>query len=160
MRVGPNSLALALLLLTLQSVAAQTLEDALIEAYLHNPDLSAEQAALRAKDTRVPQARAGYYPNLTATLQRQYTRGDGRSAFVFPDEPGVDLSPYEEILETQDADFDDRDPGAEAEHLCRRRHERRLGQGGKAGPCGPGQPDLGRADGAAERGQCLCRRLA
>ena len=104
MRVGPNSLALALLLLTLQSVAAQTLEDALIEAYLHNPDLSAEQAALRAKDTRVPQARAGYYPNLTATLQRQYTRGDGRSAFVFPDEPGVDLSPYEEILETQDAD--------------------------------------------------------
>ena len=104
MRVGPNSLALALLLLTLRSVAAQTLEDALIEAYLHNPDLSAEQAALRAKDTRVPQARAGYYPNLTATLQRQYTRGDGRSAFVFPDEPGVDLSPYEEILETQDAD--------------------------------------------------------
>ena len=137
-------MALALLLLTLQSVAAQTLEDALIEAYLHNPDLSAEQAALRAKDTRVPQARAGDYPNLTATLQRQYTRGDGRSAFVFPDEPGViNLSPYEEILETQDADFTIATLALKQNLDARRRHERCLGQGGKAGPCGPGQPDLG-----------------
>lgn len=94
---------MALVLLPMATPSAQTLEDALVEAYLHNPDLAAEQAALRATDTRVPQARAGYYPSVTATLQRQWTRGDGRSTFIFPDEPGVDLEPYEEILETQDA---------------------------------------------------------
>lgn len=103
MRVGPNGLAMALVLLPMVALSAQTLEDALVEAYLHNPDLAGEQAALRATDTRVPQARAGYYPNLTASLQRQWTRGDGRSTFIFPDEPGVNLEPYEEILETQDA---------------------------------------------------------
>ncbi len=94
---------MALLSVPLGAVSAQTLQDALVEAYLRNPDLAAEQAALRATDTGVPQARAGFYPNLSATLQRQYTRGDGKSAFVFPDEPGVDLSPYEEILESQHA---------------------------------------------------------
>lgn len=96
-------MAVAYLLVPTVAPSAQTLQDALVEAYMRNPDLAAEQAALRAKDTRVPQARAGFYPNLSATLQRQWTRGDGKSAFVFPSEPGVDLEPYEEILETQDA---------------------------------------------------------
>ncbi len=83
---------------------ADTLRDALVEAYLHNPDLAAERAALRATDTRVAQARAGYYPNLTATLQGQVTRGKQSSAFDFPSAPGFDFSEYERILETQDAD--------------------------------------------------------
>ena len=84
-------------------VTAQSLDDALVQAYLHNPQLSAERAALRATDSRVAQARAGFYPSLTATLQGQLTRGKQTSAFEFPDAPGFDFSEYEEILETQDA---------------------------------------------------------
>ena len=44
--------------------AAQTLEDALVSAYLTNPDLEAQRAALRATDELVPQALGGWRPTL------------------------------------------------------------------------------------------------
>jgi outer membrane protein len=103
-RAVPGMLLLSLFLLSPRTLVAQSLNDALVEAYLHNPDLAAERSALRATDTRVAQARAGYYPSLTATLQGQVTRGKQTSAFDFPSFPGFDFDEYEEILETQNAD--------------------------------------------------------
>lgn len=99
----PFMLFLGFFLLSATTSLAQTLDDALVEAYLHNPDLAAARAGLRATDTQVAQARAGFYPNVTATLQGQITRGKQSSAFAFPSAPGFDFSEYERILETQDA---------------------------------------------------------
>ncbi len=45
-------------------LAAQTLEDALVAAYLTNPNLEAQRAALRATDELVPQALGGWRPTL------------------------------------------------------------------------------------------------
>jgi TolC family type I secretion outer membrane protein len=45
-------------------LAAQTLEDALVAAYLTNPNLEAQRAALRATDELVPQALDGWRPTL------------------------------------------------------------------------------------------------
>ena len=103
-RLVPALLAMTLFLPGGNAALAGTLEEALVSAYLNNPDLEAERAALRATDTTVAQARAGYYPSLTATLQGQLTRGEQTSAFEFPSAPGFDFSTYEDILETQDAD--------------------------------------------------------
>lgn len=44
---------------------AQSLQDALAQAYQSNPTLEAERAQLRATDELVPQARAGFLPTLT-----------------------------------------------------------------------------------------------
>ena len=44
---------------------AQTLEEALVAAYLTNPRLEAERANVRATDELVPQARAGFRPTLS-----------------------------------------------------------------------------------------------
>jgi len=49
-------------------VAAQTLREALAMAYANNPELGAERAALRATDEGVPQALAGFRPNISANL--------------------------------------------------------------------------------------------
>src|SRR5512134_419285 len=43
---------------------AQTLEDALVSAYLTNPDLEAQRAALRATDELVPQALSDWRPTV------------------------------------------------------------------------------------------------
>ena len=45
----------------------ETLETALIEAYLNNPSLNSQRAALRATDENVPQALSGYRPKITVT---------------------------------------------------------------------------------------------
>ncbi|WP_024507228.1 TolC family outer membrane protein [Bradyrhizobium sp. ARR65] len=47
---------------------AETLPDALAKAYRNNPQLNAERAKLRGTDENVPQALAGYRPQLVATL--------------------------------------------------------------------------------------------
>ena len=46
------------------SVRAETLMEALIEAYQNNPTLEAQRASLRATDEGVPQALTGYRPNV------------------------------------------------------------------------------------------------
>jgi outer membrane protein len=50
-------------------VTAQTLQQALVEAYDNNPTLNAERARLRATDEQVPQALSGYRPAVTANIQ-------------------------------------------------------------------------------------------
>jgi outer membrane protein len=52
--------------LWLQQAHAQTLDEALSSAYLNNPTLAAERAALRATDEQVPQALANWRPTLEA----------------------------------------------------------------------------------------------
>jgi len=47
--------------------SAQTLEQALAQAYRNNETLNAERAGLRGTDEEVPQALSGYRPRLEAT---------------------------------------------------------------------------------------------
>ena len=48
--------------------SAETLSDALVRAYQDNPQLNAERAKLRGTDENVPQALAGYRPQVTVGL--------------------------------------------------------------------------------------------
>ena len=57
-----------IVLLHVSAVRADTLNDALAGAYARNPRLNAERARLRATDENVPQALAGYRPQLNAGL--------------------------------------------------------------------------------------------
>jgi outer membrane protein len=45
---------------------AETVSGALIKAYLNNPDINSQRAAVRAADENVPKANAGYLPTVTA----------------------------------------------------------------------------------------------
>jgi outer membrane protein len=47
--------------------SADTLESALAQAYLNNPQLNAQRASVRATDETVPQALSGYRPRMSAT---------------------------------------------------------------------------------------------
>ena len=47
---------------------AETIPEALVKAYQTNPQLNAERARQRATDENVPQALAGYRPQVTAVL--------------------------------------------------------------------------------------------
>ena len=46
---------------------AETIGGALIKAYLTNPDINTQRAAVRVADEAVPKANAGYLPTVTAT---------------------------------------------------------------------------------------------
>src|SRR5579863_616018 len=48
------------------AVRAETIGGALIKAYLTNPDINTQRAAVRAADENVPKANAGYLPTVTA----------------------------------------------------------------------------------------------
>lgn len=54
------------------SVAAETMQSALVQAYQDNPSLNAQRAALRATDETVPQALSGYRPKLSITASGGY----------------------------------------------------------------------------------------
>src|SRR6201997_459987 len=56
------------LLLTLEPAAAETLADALVKTYQNNPQLNADRARQRGTDENVPQALAGYRPQVVASL--------------------------------------------------------------------------------------------
>ena len=59
--------AIAYLSLPLVAARADTLEQALIQAYQNNPTLNAQRAAVRATDEGVPQALSGYRPRISIT---------------------------------------------------------------------------------------------
>ena len=56
------------MLATVSPSAAETLADALVRTYQTNPALNAERARQRGTDENVPQALAGYRPQLVASL--------------------------------------------------------------------------------------------
>jgi len=68
------ALACSVLALSGGVAGAQTLEEALAQAYASNPTLAAQVAALRAADERVAQALSGYRPTASATLGVQGSR--------------------------------------------------------------------------------------
>src|SRR5271154_1022616 len=74
---------------------AETINGALIKAYLTNPDINTQRAAVRVADENVPKANAGYLPNIQATgtvgLERAQSSEAGLSttAFVKPRGYGV-----------------------------------------------------------------------
>ena len=70
LRARGNWLGLAMLgLLGMTSpVLAETLPEALVKAYQTNPQLNAERARQRGTDENVPQALAGYRPQIVASL--------------------------------------------------------------------------------------------
>jgi TolC family type I secretion outer membrane protein len=78
------AIALGLGLVGTVPVTAQTLQDALVAAYLTNSELEAQRSALRATDELVPQALGGWRPSLalegTAFTSHRETAGDA-SAF-------------------------------------------------------------------------------
>lgn len=55
-------------LVTIDRSAAETLQEALVKAYQTNPQLNAERARQRGTDENVPQALAGYRPQIVASL--------------------------------------------------------------------------------------------
>jgi TolC family type I secretion outer membrane protein len=55
---------------------AQTLQDALVAAYLTNPDLQAQRAALQATDELVPQALSGWRPTLAIDNTLAHTQAE------------------------------------------------------------------------------------
>lgn len=73
--------------------SGETLKEALTAAYLFNPTLKAARAQLRSTDNQVAQAKSGYRPTITGTLQygfediRTRFRQTGATGFlpVFPD---------------------------------------------------------------------------
>jgi outer membrane protein len=56
------------LLLAMSDARAESLPEALVKAYQTNPQLNAERARQRATDENVPQALAGYRPQIAASL--------------------------------------------------------------------------------------------
>ena len=64
--IGLGALACALLADT--AARAESLPEALVKAYQTNPQLNAERARQRATDENVPQALAGYRPQVAASL--------------------------------------------------------------------------------------------
>src|SRR5882757_4466838 len=60
--------AQAALSLAATAAWAENLPDALAKAYQTNPQLNAERARQRATDENVPQALAGYRPQIVASL--------------------------------------------------------------------------------------------
>src|SRR5215475_15001308 len=78
-RSGTSLAALFLLAVSGCPIQAETLKEALTAAYLYNPTLKAARAQLRATDNGVSQAKSGYRPTISATLQDGFQ--DVRSRF-------------------------------------------------------------------------------
>ena len=57
-------------------VHAQTLEDSLVSAYLTNPEVEAQRAALRATDELVTQAKSGWRPTVNVVSSADYSNID------------------------------------------------------------------------------------
>jgi outer membrane protein len=58
---------------------AETIGGALIKAYLNNPDINTQRAAVRATDEGMPQANAGYLPTVTGNLNAGVNSTNGVS---------------------------------------------------------------------------------
>src|SRR5580692_6851601 len=68
LRSGISLSAATCLGLAAATASAETLSEALVKTYQTNPQLNAERARQRATDENVPQALAGYRPQIIASL--------------------------------------------------------------------------------------------
>ncbi len=59
--------AIGLAAIGVAAAQAETIGGALVKAYLNNPDINQQRAAVRVSDENVPKANAGYLPTIAAT---------------------------------------------------------------------------------------------
>lgn len=87
--IGPTRIVFGLALLFMSGAAkAETLQDALAEAYYGNPQILQERSKLRSVDEGVPQALSGWRPTVqfTGTTGRQHNdNGDANVGSSFTD---------------------------------------------------------------------------
>jgi outer membrane protein len=84
--VRASATGIAILTLTAAPASSDTLKWALTQAYLTNPQLNAQRAAVRATDETVPQALSGYRPrvSLSASVAEQYLDNVTKSVSTSP----------------------------------------------------------------------------
>jgi outer membrane protein len=70
---------------------AETINGALVKAYLTNPDINTQRAAVRAADENVPKANAGYLPTVEATANIGIARADANE--IVPTSTGIEQTP-------------------------------------------------------------------
>src|SRR5271165_38728 len=58
---------------------AETAGGALVKAYLNNPDINTQRAAVRVADENVPKANAGYLPTIVASGNAGVSHVNGNS---------------------------------------------------------------------------------
>ena len=80
-RYAAALLCVAFILVSLGQARAETLEQALADAYLINPGLNAERARLRATDEQVAIAKAGLRPNIGWSGVTDYTNQNSSPDF-------------------------------------------------------------------------------
>jgi outer membrane protein len=76
------------------SASAQTLEQAITAAYVNNPTLNAQRAAVRATDENVPKALSGYRPTVTGAASADktaLTTTTGPTTLTIPPNPPVTI---------------------------------------------------------------------
>ena len=66
--------------------AAETLREAFLEAYAHNPSLNQQRAEQRVTDEQVPQAKSGLRPSVGVSLNGVYNRAYNGQSFLTPPE--------------------------------------------------------------------------
>src|SRR6516164_1852152 len=71
---------------------AETIGGALVKAYLTNPDINTQRAAVRVADEGVPKANAGYLPTVTATGSMAVERGKANA--ILPNGGGTEPVPF------------------------------------------------------------------
>ncbi len=77
---------------------AETAGGALVKAYLNNPDINTQRAAVRVADENVPKANAGYLPN-------GHRPGQTRLPRAAPNSLNPDSGPMETASATQQLTF-------------------------------------------------------
>jgi outer membrane protein len=65
----------------------ETIGGALVKAYLNNPDINAQRAAVRSYDEYVPQANAGYLPKVTASANAGVSESYYQDVGALPGSP-------------------------------------------------------------------------
>jgi outer membrane protein len=76
---------------------AQTLQDAMVAAYLTNPDLAAQRAALRSTDELVPEALSGWRPTLSINGSVAHTQAETNFGDASFSEKGSSLTLSQEL---------------------------------------------------------------
>src|SRR5215510_3368521 len=89
--------------LTTAATRAQTLTDALAEAYNTNPQLLAQRALLRATDEQVPQALSFWRPTVNFTGQVGYSTGSFQTDRPAPPTNRLHLQTRPNLVQSQAA---------------------------------------------------------
>src|SRR5499427_3315893 len=97
------SIAAVVGMITMRSAPAQTLTDALAEAYNTNPQLLAQRALLRATDEQVPQALSFWRPTVNFTGQVGYSTGSFQTDRPAPPTNRVHLQTRPNLVQSQAA---------------------------------------------------------